>query len=87
MKAIYVKHKKDDPPRTHDLLRLAEKAGIETTEIQKDALDLITTFNINTRYPDYKQKFYKKCTPEFTSANLEAIKELRKWLLSTATEK
>ncbi|MGI6588573.1 MAG: HEPN domain-containing protein [Peptococcia bacterium] len=82
LKAIYVKNIDDNPPRIHNLLRLAEKAQIDTTEEQKDILDLITTFNINIRYPDYKQMFYKKCDYEFTAANLQKIKELRIWLLT-----
>ncbi len=81
LKSIYVKNIDDNPPRIHDLLRLAERAGLEITEEQEDILDLITTFNINARYPDYKQSFYKKCNYEFTTANIEKIKELRTWLL------
>ncbi len=61
LKAIYVNNVDNNPPRTHDLLRIAEKAQIYTTESQKDTLDLIAIFNINARYPDYKQSFYKKC--------------------------
>ena len=81
LKAIYVNNVDNNPPRTHDLLRIAEKAQIYTTESQKDTLDLIAIFNINARYPDYKQSFYKKCNYDFTMNNIEKIKELRKWLL------
>ncbi len=81
LKAIYVKNVDNNPPRIHDLLRLSEKAQIYTTEVQKDELDLVTTFNINARYPDYKQSFYKKCDYDFTMSNIEKIKELRAWLL------
>lgn len=82
IKAVYVKNIDSNPPRTHDLLRLSEKAHIETTEQQKDLLDLITTFNINARYPDYKQSFYKKCDYDFTLTNIKKIEEMRVWLLS-----
>lgn len=81
IKAIYVNNVDNNPPRIHDLLRLADKACIETTEDQKDLLDLITTFNINARYPDYKRNFYKKCTQEYTAEAINKIKELRLWLL------
>lgn len=74
-----------NPPRVHDLLRLADISEIKTTEEQKDTLDLITTFNISARYPDYKRNFYKKCNYEFTSSNIE--KELRIWLLSLIEKK
>ncbi|KJS82381.1 MAG: DNA-binding protein [Peptococcaceae bacterium BICA1-8] len=82
LKALYIKNIDNNVPRIHDLLRLAEKAGIETTEEQKDDLDLITTFNIRARYPDYRKSFYKKCDFDFTTVNIEKIKELREWLLS-----
>ncbi|MBE6082488.1 HEPN domain-containing protein [Sporanaerobacter sp. PP17-6a] len=70
----------------HDLLRLAEIVKLETTEEQRDTLNIITTFNINARYPDYKQSFYKKCDYKFTTANIKKIKELRAWLLSIIDE-
>lgn len=87
LKAIYIKNVDTNPPRIHDLLRLADKAKISTTEEQKDLLDLITTFNINARYPDYKRRFYKKCTYEYTTENIKKIKELRLWLLSILKKK
>ncbi len=76
-----------NPPRVHDLLRLADISDIKTTEEQKDTLDLITTFNPSARYPDYKRNFYKKCNQEFTSSNIEKIKELRIWLLALIEKK
>jgi len=84
LKALYIKKAEGivQPPRTHDLLLIAEKAGIEATEKQKDLLDMITTFNISARYPDYKNSFYIKCTREYTENRINEIKELRKWLIS-----
>jgi hypothetical protein len=32
------------------------------------------------RYPDYKQRFARKATREFTQAKTEQIKEMRQWL-------
>ena len=82
LKAIYVKNIAEMVPRTHDLLRLAEKSNLVMSEEQKDMLDLVTTFNINARYPDYKQSFYAKCNYTFTTSMVNKIKELRIWLLS-----
>ncbi len=45
LKAYYVKTVDSNPPKTHNLLRLAEKAKIELTPEQKDDLILLTTFN------------------------------------------
>lgn len=88
LKAIYIKNIESiNPPRSHDLLLLADKSGIEIDEIQKDTLDLITTFNISARYPDYKESFYKKCTESYTADKMEKIKELRSWLISILESK
>jgi HEPN domain-containing protein len=83
LKAVFIKNvtSENPPPRTHDLLVLADRAAIDTSEIQKDWLDLITTFNISARYPDYKKSFYKKCTEQFTMEHVSKIKELRVWLM------
>jgi HEPN domain-containing protein len=88
LKAIYIKNTgSDNPPRSHDLLLLAEKADIATDDTQKDSLDLITTFNISARYPDYKKSFYQKCTESYTTEKIDKIKELRVWLTSILTSK
>ena len=65
-------------------MRLAEIAGIATTEEQKDTLDLFTTFtfNINVRYPDYEHLFYKKCDYDFATKNIKKMNEVRAWLLT-----
>ena len=81
LKACYVKQMGEFPPRTHDLVRLADMAGLELEDETLDFLDTVNTFNISTRYPDEKLKFYKMCTHEFASENYYRIKEVRKWLL------
>lgn len=65
LKAVYVQKIDISPPFIHDLARLAEKATILLTEDQKDVLDTLTTFNLQTRYDDYQRTFYKKCTRHF----------------------
>lgn len=80
LKAYHVKKVDDNPPYIHNLLRLAEKSGLELTEGQKDFLVTVTTFNISARYDDYKMDFYKTCTKEFTKKWIEEIKDFRKWI-------
>jgi len=80
LKALYVKQNCKNIPKIHDLLRLAENLNLDLNENQKDMLDTITTFNINARYPDFKQTFYAKCDRDFTKANICNIEELRQWL-------
>ncbi|ACV64735.1 HEPN domain protein [Desulfofarcimen acetoxidans DSM 771] len=87
LKAVYVARIDTEVPRIHDLLRLSEKAALNTNDKQKDQLDMITSFNIAARYPDYKHSFYQKCTPAFTKENLVAIEELKTWLLVVLEKK
>lgn len=44
-------------------------------------LDHISTFNINARYDNYKQDFYRLCTQEFTKVWVERIERIRAWLI------
>ena len=82
LKALYAKNNKGAPyaPKTHDLLYLAEKLNLELTEEQEVTLNEITTFNLSTRYDDYKRAFYNKCTDEYTEEQINKIKEVKAWL-------
>ena len=86
IKALYVKQTADTPPFIHDLLRLFKKTGIEIDNDHMDALDEITTFNIKSRYDDYKKSFRKLCTKQFTEKKVNMIKETRKWLMNMLLE-
>ncbi len=81
LKALYVKHRKTHAVLVHDLLRLARAIGLELTEEQEDWFDRLTTFNINARYDNYKQEFYKLCTKDFAEEWKVKIEILREWLL------
>ncbi len=82
LKAYYAKNIKTFPPRTHDLVRLVTMAGLNLDEETLDFLDTVNSFNISTRYPDEKFKFYKMCTREFTTENFLRIKEIYQWVLN-----
>ena len=89
LKALYAKNNKETPhaPRTHDLLYLAEKLNLELSEEQEVILNEITTFNLSTRYDDYKRAFYNKCTDEYTEEQMIKIKEVKLWLEKMLKEK
>jgi HEPN domain-containing protein len=80
LKAIVVKNTKSHAPFTHDLRRLAILTDLDFTEDFNRYFDTITTFNLNARYDDYKQDFYKKCTSEYANIWITHIKTLRKWI-------
>jgi len=48
----------------------------------KEKLIMITRFNMESRYPDQKRNFRKKCTREFTEIELKKIRDIFKWLKS-----
>ena len=84
-KALYVQNIGEIAPRLHDLVRMANMAKIEFKEETLEFLDAVNTFNISTRYPDEKLKFYKLCTVEFTEKHFSQIKEIYKCLLQKIT--
>jgi len=57
LKALYVKKLNKHAIFTHDLLRLARKINLEIPDDYEEWLDETTTFNLNARYDDYKQRF------------------------------
>lgn len=81
LKALAVQNGKENIPKIHDLTKIAKAAGLNMDENQMDLFDVITSFNIEARYPDYKHEFYKKCDQKFTTLHIDKIKELREWLL------
>lgn len=82
IKALYVKKLHKHPVFLHDLLRLAKKIDVELPAGYDEWLDEITTFNLNARYDDYKQSFYKLCTPVFSKEWIDKIETIRQWLIN-----
>jgi HEPN domain-containing protein len=81
LKAHYVKNLGKHALFTHDLLRLAILAGLKPEGETADLLDEISSFNINARYDNYKQDFYKRCTYDFAQKWADRIDQLRTWLI------
>jgi HEPN domain-containing protein len=81
LKAHYVKTHKKHALFTHDLLRLSTKCELEISGEYEEWLDDISTFNINARYDNYKQDFFKLCTKEFTLVWVQRIEKIREWLI------
>jgi HEPN domain-containing protein len=82
IKAIYVQKRNEHAPQIHNLLRLAEQAGITMSSEQKETLIIITAFNLESRYPDEKRSFRIKCTQQYTEIELEKIRKIIKWFKS-----
>ena len=81
LKAIYVQNNENKiPPKLHNLVRLAEVSSVQLEKEKKIIFDKINDFNIEVRYPEYKNEFYKICTKEFAEEKILQIKELYQWL-------
>ncbi|MGB5158542.1 HEPN domain-containing protein [Desulfobacterium sp. N47] len=82
IKAIFaLKHDKV-PPKTHNLVKLAEQSLIELTDERQIFFDEVNDFNLEVRYPDFKHDFYNSCTKDFTEMYFNKIKENYQWLKS-----
>lgn len=82
LKAFWVRDSTQQVPHHHRLMEIAQETHLNLSENQKQLLVSITPFNIQTRYPDHKLQFYKRCTREFTAIWFNKIAEFYKWLLS-----
>lgn len=80
LKALVVKETKQHAQFTHSLTKLANQLSFD---IPKDVIAKFLKyeeFNIQSRYPDIQNKFYKTCTKKITEKNVAAIKEVFNWL-------
>lgn len=81
IKAFHIKNNDDSPLYVHNLVLLAQKAGMKLTEEQEEDLKEISTFNITARYDSYKRDFYNKATPEYAQKWFDLADKFRQLLL------
>jgi len=82
LKALVVKATEEHAPRTHNLLFLAERAGLAVPDDKHDVLLRVTGYNIETRYPEERAAARKRYTREYTESELKMIQEVGQWLKS-----
>ena len=87
LKGLVVYETKVHAPYTHNLIRLVKISGIKLSEKEMDLLRIVNEFNIEARYPEYKLKFYKLCTKEYTQKKIEEIVKLYKKLCQKLMQK
>lgn len=82
LKGLYSKTNENNPiaPKTHNLILIAQRANINVSKDIREKIQIINTFNISSRYDDYKKTFAQMCTDEYTKNQVENIKEVREWL-------
>jgi len=80
-KACYMKIKNDTPPFIHALDVLAKRSGFYEllSEEQQNFIDILAPFNIEARYPEYKNKLAESLTQQRCKYLLKETKNLLQW--------
>ena len=70
------------PPKSHNLIKLYEKAGLcdELSEKQIDFIDELNPLNIESRYPQYKENIIQILNIYSCKILLERTEELLYWI-------
>jgi HEPN domain-containing protein len=68
------------PPKVHDLLRLAERAGLGHSSEHQTLLARLNNYYIETRYPEEVAALAGSLTRELAAACLAEVKEYISWL-------
>lgn len=80
-KALWVKNNQGNtPPKIHNLIRLLDEAKIKYSPDQMDFMIIMNTFQLEGRYPDYKNILYKTYKAKKTKEILQQINQYSKWL-------
>lgn len=83
LKAVFViDHDNTHPPRTHNLVKLMQISKLDVEDDVYLWLDEVNDFHLETRYPDFKRNFSKKCTHPFAEYHLNKIKDMFLWIES-----
>lgn len=80
LKALVTKNTNQFPPKTHDLLRLAELSKIDIDETRKEFLAKLSFYYIETRYPEELAKITKDINRKTAFDYLNNTKALLRWL-------
>ena len=82
LKAVIVKRTSNLPPRIHNLLRLAEVAGIEPDQDQVRFLGELSGYYIQSRYPEEIRAEASTMTQELASRVLDKTERTITWVVS-----
>ena len=82
LKALYIDINDKIPPRKHDLIELADHAGIfgECSEDVKDLFRRLSRYYIKARYPENISELQKTVDRESTLLILNKTQEVFKWI-------
>jgi HEPN domain-containing protein len=77
-KAIWIKYNESNiPPKIHNILKLLSQTPVNLSMEQLEYLVEVNKFQLEGRYPDYKNTIFRICTLEYTENNLNKIEEIK----------
>lgn len=81
-KALWVKNNElNIPPKIHNLIKILHDTNFSIEDEDLTVIMQINDFNIEGRYPDYKNKLNNICNAEFTSNLMNNGNRIKKCLL------
>lgn len=82
LKAYWSKTQESDPPYIHNHMRLADGCGLYElmSDEQRDFLDIITNYNIESRYPEDKEALSRALTDNVCRKIIDETKQLQQWI-------
>jgi len=80
LKAVIARRTREHPPRVHHLVRLAEVARVEVDESQADLLRELSTYYIQSRYPEEIPDLASKVRPDEAKRILGQTEGFIQWL-------
>lgn len=83
LKGLIAERTSDLPPRIHQLVRLAEVAHLELPEERLELLLELSTYYIQSRYPEELPSFGAKVTKPYAYEVLRRTEEIVQWLRSS----
>lgn len=81
-KGYFIYTKNEDPPYTHNLIKLSKESGIDKLfdENQKNLINILMPLNIEARYPDAKNAILKALNNKKTEEIYNRTEDLIKWI-------
>ena len=89
LKAHYQLLKEKIPPKTHNILFLLKKTALfdSLSDRQKAFMEMLLPMNIESRYPDYRERLFKSLDGEKCSEILRETREMQAWIKEKLKEK
>lgn len=80
LKALFTERTGEFPPRTHDLIKLAQVVTVALPEDQDLFLRELTKYYVGTRYPEEVSLLATEAARDIASRYLSRTKEFLEWL-------